>query len=136
MDRHSFQKRSAQDIGHMYQGHFPFLLGKVLLLCGVLQAVPIPNGPVRILYQSVPAYFFSFYKKKGKVGKDIVNIRSSPGNLDIHLLLIDPVTVPTSFWGNYGLKLGIAISLIGGKVDIPTLFDAFWQSFQNVNESI
>src|SRR5690606_24824723 len=125
VDRHNLQKGPAQDIGYMDQGNFPFLLGEFILLCGPFQSVPVPSGLVGILDQGFLTYFFGFYKKEGKVGKDVVYIGSPPGNFNIHLLVVDPITVSASFWGDYGPKLGIAVSLVRGKVDITTLLYSF-----------
>src|SRR5690554_4919111 len=75
-------------------------------------------------------------EKKGQMGKNIINLRTSTGNLNIHLLGIYPITIPSTFKGNDGLKMGVFVSFVTGKVYISTLLDSIRQSIHNIKQSL
>ena len=42
----------------------------------------------------------------------IINLGTSPCNFNIHLIRVNPVTIPSSFFGNNQLKLTFFIAFI------------------------
>lgn len=76
------------------------------------------------------------YVQKGEMGKDIVNFAAAPGNLYVHLLIVNSIAVPSAFFGDNGLKMRILVTLITGKVNVATLFNTVWQSIHNIEQPL
>ena len=66
------------------------------------------------------------------MGKDIIDLGVTPGDFNVHLLLIDPITVSPTFLCIYLVKVTFAITFRSYKIDVFAFFYALRKPIQNV----
>jgi hypothetical protein len=109
---HGFHIGPPHNIGGMYQCPFPFCPGELRFINEFLELLPVANGLAGILYEYFSAYFLRFRKQESQVGKEVIDIRPSPGILELHLLRVYRVTMAPALGGNNGLEMRFRVAVV------------------------
>src|SRR5690606_5830105 len=112
----------SKNICGMGKGYFPFRLGEVVFLqYRLLEFLPVAGDAACLIDDHAAHDLVRLDEEKGEVGEDIIDLRPSAGDLDIHLFLVYTVAVTPSFGRNYGFKMRISVTLVTGQVDETAL---------------
>ena len=113
IDRRYFCKRPAQYVGGVCKGNFAFgQCQRFFLQNGFFQFLPIARNIFFVAHQNAVFDFVRFNKHKGQMCQHVVNIRTSAGNFNVHLFVVDAVAIASSFWRNNGREMRLRIPFV------------------------